>query len=182
MEHLSLNELDAGLPDIAAAPADSGMLAMLVLRPDVDERETPNTAEFQPNVGLVGDNYAARGSSRTEDGSAHPEAEVTIMNTRVLELLTGGDRTRWPLAGDQILVDLDLSFENLPTGTRLRVGGAELEITAKPHTGCGKFAKRFGTDAAKWVNHHPERRLRGVNARVVTAGSCSVGDTLTKVD
>ncbi len=174
-----MEELEAGLEEIAAAPADNTPLTMLVIRPEVDQRELPDTAELEPGVGLVGDNYVTRGSSRTPDGAAHPEAQVTIMNTRVLDLISGGDRSRWPLAGDQILADIDLSMENMPTGTRLKVGSTELEITAKPHTGCGKFAQRFGVDAAKWVNHHADMRLRGVNARVVTNGSCSVGDIIT---
>ncbi len=177
-----MDGLNAGLDEIAAAPADNSPLVMLVVRPDVDQRELPDSAELQPGVGLVGDNYASRGSSRTPDGLAHPEAEITIMNIRVLDLLTNGDRSQWPLAGDQLLVDLDLSFENMPTGTRLQIGSAEVEITAKPHTGCGKFARRFGTDASKWVNQHADKRLRGVNARVATAGSCSIGDTVAKIE
>ena len=46
------------------------------------------------------------------------------MNTRAIELLAG-DRERWPLAGDQLYVDFDLSEEALPAGTRLAVGARQ---------------------------------------------------------
>jgi MOSC domain-containing protein YiiM len=104
------------------------------------------------------------------------------MNARAAELIAGGLERR-PLAGDQLYVDLDLSIENLPAGTRLRVGDAVVEVAAVPHTGCAKFSARFGTDALRFVNKPPGRelRLRGVNARVVTAGAVRVGDTITKL-
>ena len=94
-----------------------------------------------------------------------------------------GSRERWPLAGDQLYVDLDLSVENLPAGTRLAVGDAVVEITPEPHTGCAKFSARFGTDALKFVNKPPGRelRLRGVNARVVTPGTVRPGDAISKL-
>ncbi|HUF47626.1 MAG TPA: hypothetical protein VMM93_07385 [Vicinamibacterales bacterium] len=63
-----------------------------------------NTSE----VGLVGDMWHVRPSSRSADGRAHPDMQINVMNGRVVELLAG-DRARWPLAGDQLFVDLDLS-------------------------------------------------------------------------
>ncbi len=180
MGNLNHQLLAEGLDHIQDSPTNAGLVEMLVLRPDVDERRVVEHAEFAVGAGLVGDNYLARGNVQTEDGKADPEAQITIMNSRVLNLVSGGDRERWPLAGDQILVDMDLSVSNLPTGTRLAVGTAVLEVSAKPHTGCAKFAQRFGLEAAKWINSDPELRLRGINAMVVTAGSCSVGDVITK--
>ena len=90
------------------------------------------------------------------------------MNARAAALVAG-DRERWPLAGDQLYVDLDLSGENLPPGTRLAIGSAVVEVTDEPHTGCKKFSARFGLDALEFVNS-PEGRalnLRGINTRVV---------------
>ena len=181
MGNLTHQQLTDGLDHIQDSPTNAGLIEMLVLRPDVDERQVVEHAEFVVGEGLVGDNYIVRGNKRTHDGKAHPEAQVTVMNSRVLNLISGGDRERWPLAGDQILVDMDLSLSNLPTGTRLSLGTAVLEVSAKPHTGCAKFAQRFGLDAAKWINSDAELRLRGINAIVVTAGTCSVGDVVTKI-
>lgn len=181
MRQLTTEELNKGLDEILQSPADAGLIEMLVLRPEVDHRDVVETLQLIEGSGARGDNYVTRGSSRTEDGRAHPEAQITIMNSRVLQLLSAGDRDRWPWAGDQILVDMDLSTGNLPTATRLRLGSALLEVTAKPHTGCGKFSQRFGLDAVKWVNHDPDLRLRGLNAAVIESGSCSVGDVITKV-
>lgn len=181
MGNLNHQQLAAGLDQIQDSPTNAGLIEMLVLRPDVDQRRVVDSAEFVVGVGLVGDNYVARGNSNTDDGRAHPEAQVTIMNSRVLNLISDGDRERWPLAGDQILVDMNLSVSNLPPGIRLALGTAVLEVSSKPHTGCAKFAQRFGLEAAKWINSDAELRLRGINAMVVAAGTCSVGDVITKV-
>ena len=135
--------LEAGLEHILAAPGDTGRVEMIVRRPDTDHREILETAELDEIEGLVGDNWIMRGSSQTHDGSAHPDMQVTLMNSRVIELISG-DRANWPMAGDQFFVDFDLTGENLPSGTRLKIGLAELEVTAVPHTGCDKFANRFG--------------------------------------
>ena len=107
--------------------------------------------------------------------------QLTVMSTRVIDLLTG-DRTAWPLAGDQLYVDMDLSLENLPAGTRLAVGEAIVEVSAQPHTGCDKFVARFGLDAMKFVNSPLGRRLnlRGINAVVIQEGDIRVGDIVRK--
>jgi hypothetical protein len=181
MRHLSFEELTAGLDNILESPTNAGLIAMIVVRPEVDERQTPDSAELVVGTGMTGDNYVARGNARTDDGKADPEAQITMMNSRVVNLVSHGDRSRWPLAGDQLLVDMDLGAANLPPGTRLSVGSAVLEVSAKPHTGCAKFAQRFGLDAAKWINGDPDLRLRGINAMVVSAGACSVGDVITKM-
>jgi hypothetical protein len=138
--------------------------------------------ELDPVVGLVGDTWSSRSSSRMPDGSPHPDMQLNIMNARVIALLAQSD-DRWALAGDQLYVDLDLAEENLPPGTRLSIGSAVVEVTAEPHTGCGKFLERFGVDAQKFVNSSEGRRLhlRGINARVVTAGIVRVGDRIVKM-
>ena len=132
--------------------------------------------------GLVGDNWRSRSSSRTSDGSPHPDIQLNVMNARVVALLAQ-TKTRWPLAGDQLFVDLDLSAENVPPGTRLAIGTAVIELTDLPHTGCGKFVEGFGVDAMKLVNSELGRRLqlRGVNAKVVQAGHVRVGDVTRKL-
>lgn len=157
-------------------------MQLLVRRPAVDERETPPELLLDVTEGVVGDNWRLRGSSSTPDHSADPDAQVTMMNARVVDLLARGDGDRWKLAGDQIYVDFDLSVSNLPAGTRVRLGSAVLEISSKPHTGCVKFVGRFGTEAMRFVNSPPGRalRMRGVNCRVVAGGSVRLGDSITK--
>jgi MOSC domain-containing protein YiiM len=104
------------------------------------------------------------------------------MNSRAVDLVAV-TRERWPLAGDQLYVDLDLSTENLPTGTILEIGEAQLEVTAAPHTGCAQFKERFGVEALR-LTATPEGRflrLRGINARVVRGGDIHAGDTVSVV-
>jgi MOSC domain-containing protein YiiM len=180
--HIPLARLRAGLGEIRAAPKDGGTLELIVRRPDVDEREVLDTATIDEQSGLLGDNWLAKGSSTTPDGAAHPSKQVTVMNARAIALVAGS-RDRWCLAGDQLYVDLDLSPDNIPPGTLLRVGTAVLEVSDQPHLGCAKFAARFGTAALKFVNC-PEGvslNLRGINARVIEGGTVSVGDQMTKV-
>ncbi len=182
MKHLNTEQLEEGLNQIFQSPKDEGQLALIVCRPKVDQRQILLSAELDVEEGLVGDNWRARGCSATEDGSAHPEMQLNIMNARVADLVAQS-RERWSLAGDQLYVDLDLSDENLPAGTRLAIGEAIVEVTAEPHTGCKKFVERFGLDAMKFVNSGLGKQinLRGINAKVVQAGQISTGDLVRKV-
>jgi len=179
--HLSAAELEAGLGHVLAAPEDDGELVLIAARPRAGERELPTEARLDLAVGLVGDNWSTRGSRGMPDGSAHPEMQITVMNVRVAALVAGPDDMA--MAGDQLYVDLDLSQDNLPIGTRLAIGDAVLEITAPPHTGCKKFVARFGEDAMRFVNSREgrARRLRGMNTKVVVAGTVRVGDRCRKV-
>lgn len=182
MDHADRATLEAGLDHIRRAPTDHGTLELIVRRPAVDEREVLELGELDPAFGLVGDTWADRGSRRTDDGSSHPDMQLTLMGTRTAQLL-GGSRERWPLAGDQLYVDLDLSHGNLPAGTRLAIGEAVVEVTDQPHTGCAKFRRRFGADAHRFVNTEEglALRLRGMNTRVVQAGAIRPGDPITKL-
>jgi hypothetical protein len=181
MNHLTRDELEAGLAVIRQSPKDEGALEMIVRRPAVGTREMLEQGELDETEGLVGDSWSTRGSSRWKRGP-HPDMQLNVMNSRVIALLAQ-DRSRWQLAGDQLFVDLDLSAENVPPGTRLALGDAVIEVTAEPHTGCGKFINRFGVDAAKFVNSPTGRQLqlRGINARVVKAGAIRVGDVVTRL-
>jgi MOSC domain len=175
-------DLDPFLDHVRAAPRDAGPLEMIVSRPGPDVREVVDAAELSVADGLVGDGWRARGSRSMPDGSANPDAQLTLMSTRVLAAVEP-DRSRWPLAGDQLLVDLDLSTSNLPPGTRLAVGEAELEVTSLPHTGCAKFAARYGSDALRWISTPAGRdlRMRGAYVRVVRGGTIRAGETIRKL-
>jgi MOSC domain-containing protein YiiM len=179
--HLDTAALENGLAAIRRAPRDVGTVELIVRRPTPEEREVVAQAQLDPAAGLVGDCWHQRGSRATEDGSAHPDMQLTMMSSRAAALIAR-TRERWPLAGDQLYVDLDLSAANLPPGTLLEVGTATIEITDQPHTGCGKFVRRFGVDAMRFVNTPVGRELnlRGIYARIVTAGAVRTGDAIRK--
>jgi hypothetical protein len=183
MEHRTTQQLEAGLEQVRASPRDAGILEMIVRRPAVDAREVLDVGELSHDAGLVGDTWKERGSSRTGDGSAHPDMQLNVMNARFVDLIAGS-RERWPLAGDQLYVDLDLSHENLPAGTRLAIGDAVIEVTDQPHTGCQKFSARFGLEARRFANSEVGKalRLRGLNARVVVPGTIRRGDSVRRLD
>ena len=173
MTHLTIEELEAGLGTIRQAPTCEGVLELIVRRPRVGERETVDEARLDVDEGLVGDRWKLRGTNR--------DTQLNIMSARVIALVAH-EKERWPLAGDQLFIDLDLSIDNLPPGTHLAIGSAVVEVTAEPHTGCAKFVSRFGLDATQFVNSPlgRELQLRGVNARVVQSGVIRVGDVVKK--
>ncbi len=180
--YVSQAELEAGMEYIRESPRDQGIVRMIVRRPSVDEREVVNEAELSLTEGLVGDNWKSRGSNHAPDGSANIEAQITLTNARLVALLAQEER-RWPLAGDQFYVDFDLSEDNIPPGTRLAIGSAVIEVSAKPHTGCNKFSTRFGVEALKFISSAEGKRLhlRGINTRVFQPGIIHVGDLIKKL-
>jgi MOSC domain-containing protein len=180
--HLTMAELEEGLDTIRQAPRDHGVLKMIVRRPAVDEREVVDEAALNLSDGLVGDSWKMRGSNHTADKSASLNAQITIMNARATALLAQ-DEKRWPLAGDQLYVDFDLSDDNLPPGSRLAIGSAVIEVSTQPHSGCNKFSARFGVEAMKFVNSPEGKRLhlRGINTKVIQAGFIHVGDEVRKI-
>jgi hypothetical protein len=182
VRHLTTDELEAALDHLRQAPKDGGVVELIVRRPEVDQREVIDEAELDIVLGLLGDNWKVRGSRRTPDGSAHPEMQINIMNARVTALLAQ-EKERWPLAGDQLYIDMDLSKENLPAGSRIAVGSAVLEVSALPHTGCKKFVSRFGMEAMQFVNSDigKELCLRGINAKIVQGGIVKVGTIAKKI-
>lgn len=181
--HSTMAELEAGLEHILASPKNAGRLEMIVCRPQKNERVVLAEGMLCPEDGLKGDNWLARGSSQTRDRSANPEEQLTLINARLIALLAR-KRSRWPLAGDQLYVDLDLSEANLPAGTRLALGSAVIEVTPEPHLPCMKFRQRYGGDALTFLNSALGRdlRLRGLHARVVTSGAVREGDWVTKAE
>jgi hypothetical protein len=188
--HLSDEQIEAGLADVLASPQDGGQVAMIVVRPAEDERASRQAAHLSPDGGVEGDRWASAAEGRLPpsvigglpDGRPDPDQQVSMMNARLLRLLAGSE-DRMRLAGDNLVVDLNLSEGNLPPGQKLQVGEVLLEVTAAPHTGCGKFAARFGRDAARLVNAAARRdlHLRGRYARVLRGGTLRVGDLVHKV-
>jgi hypothetical protein len=182
MDHLTTAELEARLDEIRESPADRGALKLIVQRPEVDMRVVLAEGELNSDEGLAGDSWNQRSSKRTEDGGAHPDMQLNIINVRFLSMVAQSEE-RMPLAGDQLVVDFDISESNLPAWTKLSIGEAVIEVTDQPHAGCAKFTQRFGLDAQRFANSEigTAMKLRGINARVITPGRIRQGDVITKL-
>ena len=182
IEHRSLTDLQHGLEDIKNSPPDNGMLYMIVVRTTKRERSVPWFSKLAPEFGLEGDHWSQGSWKTLPDGNPDPSVQVTIMNSRCLDLIATA-KERWPLAGDNLIVDMDISISNLKAGQKVSIGSAILEISDVPHTGCMKFRDRFGVEALKFVSSKEARdlRLRGLFARVVKAGEIRIGDRMKKI-
>ena len=165
-------ELHDRLRALPQSPRDHGRLRFIVCR------HAPGNHESLPRVELSRE-HGVPGDSWNRDIPLNPEAQLAVMNVHIATLIANGQPLTTP--GDNLFVDLDISTANLPTGTRLRVGGALLEVTPKPHNGCAKFAARFGRDALRFVNDAPTRHLnlRGIYWRVIESGEAAVECPIT---
>jgi MOSC domain-containing protein YiiM len=162
------------LDAVRASPKDVGVLKLIVLRLPNEQRETPSQAILSVEHGVGGDRWSLK-------TNADPLKQVSVMNFRFLEAIAG-ESERMNLAGDNLIVDLDLHENNVPPGTRLRIGEVVLEVTDIPHTGCSKFERRYGKAVLDLTNT-PEgsaMHLRGVLARIIHGGEVRLGDTIIK--
>ena len=179
--HRPLAEIERDVAGMGSSPVDNGVVEMIVCRPSIDERRVLDEGVLDVTHGLRGDSWETRGA-RIPGRGPDPLRQITVMNSRILASIAG-DRDRWQLAGDQLIVDLDLSIDSLPAGTRLQIGDAVVEVTEPPHTGCSKFAGRFGADALAWANGPAGRlqRRRGMHVRVLVSGTVRPGDAIRKL-
>jgi MOSC domain-containing protein YiiM len=173
--HLPYAVLAERLQSLPEPPRDEGSVVLVVSRPDVDARVTPSRCRITPEGGVAGDRWANKEPRLLA-------AQVTVMRADVARVLANGQPLS--LSGDNLLMDLDLSQANLPERTRLRVGTALCEVTPKPHTGCSKFAARFGQDARGVTSAEAFRgwRLRGLYVQVLEAGDVGPGDRIVVVE
>jgi hypothetical protein len=171
VSHLTREELVAALCSLPAPPTDHGRVELVVIRPETGLRLTPDCAQLTPEEGVRGDRWRLLSENSLE-------SQVTLIRADAARVFTNGQPLALP--GDNLLVDLDLHENNLPAGTRLRIGTALCEVTPKPHTGCAKFAGRFGAEA-RAITADPEFvewRLRGLHVRVIEAGEVRPGDAI----
>ena len=168
---LSTDQIQAEFEQLEQSPKERGILEYVVLRLPDEKRETPQQATVSPEGGLHGDRW---GRVKTPNA----RAQISMMNSRLLRVLAGSEE-RMALAGDNLLVDFDLSEKNLPAGTTLKIGTATFEVTDLPHTGCKKFEARYGVDALAFVNS--DDRLRGLFVKVIEPGEIQRGDEIDKV-
>ncbi|MBT4099817.1 MAG: MOSC domain-containing protein [Gemmatimonadetes bacterium] len=180
-KHLTTAELESGLPEIRQSPNNDGELQLISRRPAIGERDLIETGELDTTQGLVGDDWSTRGQHQTPPRDPKPDAQLTLMNARAAQLVSGS-KERWALAGDQLYVDFDIGRDNLPIGSRVQIGDAIVEVTAEPHPGCKKFVERFGMDAMTFVNSEEGKQmcLRGINTKIVQSGAIRVGDKINK--
>ncbi len=181
--HVSRDLLDAAVESIRQSPAVEGRIELIVRRPAIGDREVVDQAMLTVADGLLGDNWRDRWSGAEKELQRHKDMQINLMNSRAIDVIAGGDQSLWPLAGDQLFVDFDLSIANLPAGTKIRVGEAILQVTAEPHLGCSKFKQRFGKDAVMFVNSEEAKllNLRGINARVISPGLVTHGGVISKL-
>ncbi len=166
--HLDFEYLCRTLAGLPQAPPSTGQVVLIIRRGTVGRREAPAQSRLTPEAGVPGDAWIHR-------GQPDPAGQLAVMQAGVAELIANGQPLQ--LFGDNLCLDLDLSSANLPTGSRLRLGDALVEVTPKPHDGCRKFRARFGHDALRFVCNAElrHRNLRGIYMRVLEAGDVSVG-------
>jgi hypothetical protein len=182
MTYRTVAELDAGLARVLDAPLDEGTVRLVVRRPGRGQREILEVGQLDTEAGLVGDDWINRPGMGSDEPS--PYAQVTVMNARVAELISGDpEPAAWAQCGDQLYLDLDISEANMPPGTRLRIGEAILEVQAEPHTGCAQFRGWWGADALRFISTEQGRalRMRGANTVVVRSGTVRPGDRAAKL-
>ena len=183
MSEISTTELQ--LAELAAeSPKDEGVIEAIFIRPSVEEREELEEANLSQEEGVEGDRWKTTCGMKLDDGRSDPRVQITMMNSRVLEAIAG-DRSRWSLAGDQLIIDLDVSEKNLPVGQRLCIGDqVVVEVTEVPHTGCSKFVERYGKEVSSYINakDRASLHLRGIYVMVIEAGRIRAGDAIKKAD
>jgi len=178
MTYQTTEQLESGMARVIDTPKDQGLVRLVVRRPAKSQREILEVGRLDTEQGLVGDDWINRPNKTT--GRPSPYAQVTVMNARAAELISGDpEPAAWAQCGDQLYVDLDISEANMPAGTRIEVGDAVLEVQAEPHTGCVQFREWWGGDALRHINTKEglALRMRGANTSVVRAGDVRPGDT-----
>ena len=182
MTYQTTEQLEAGMAGVLDAPSAEGPVRLVVRRPGRGQREILAEGQLDTELGLVGDDWINRPGMNRDTPS--PYAQVTVMNARVAELISGDpDPASWAQCGDQLYVDLDISEANMPPGTRIGVGAAVLEVQSEPHTGCVQFRSWWGGDALRHISTEQGQalRMRGVNTRVVQSGIVRPGDRARKL-
>lgn len=176
-DHVTIGECAAALSQVMAAPKDGGLITGLCLRPAPNQRSFPDRVRLTRAEGIPGERWLTMPWLRLPDGRPDPQIQVSILQTRILDLVWR-DRESVVHPGDPIIADMDLSEENLPAGTLLRAGTAVLKVSREPNLGCVKWKVRYGAPSLDWIRAHPELRLRGVLCSVEEDGEVGLGDRI----
>lgn len=176
---ITMPELMQALPHVTAAPKDQSIVRQLTFRPAPNQRQHPERLTLTRAEGVPGERWLSMPWLRLADGSPDPDIQVSILPTRVHDLVRRSPDQPHP--GDTILADLDTSTANLPAGTILQVGSAKLRVSGLFNEGCVKWKVRYGADARAWTElpGHPDLRLRGILCAVIEDGEVATGDAIT---
>jgi hypothetical protein len=175
-------DLAASLPHVLSAPRDHGVVRLLCVRPSPNARSFPDSLTLTRACGVAGDCESSRPWLALPDGRMDPRIQVSIMSSRVLDLVwRERDRVTYP--GDNIAVDMDLTAGSLPEGALLSAGTSILRVSDVPNDGCAKWKVRCGRAAFDWTSA-PERaqlRLRGLFCSVEQDGVVRLGDVIRRL-
>lgn len=182
MTFVTMDELQAALPHVLDAPKDAAPIEQLCLRPGYGKRDFVNQITMTREFGMPGERWMKSPWLKLPDGSPDPRIQVSILGTRVLDLVWR-DRDAAPHPGDPILADMDFSHDNMPVGTLLSVGTATLRVSDQFNDACVKWKVRYGKDAKDWivVPDNVKYRLRGILCEIVEDGVAHTGDLITKL-
>jgi hypothetical protein len=172
--HLTRAALAAGISALPPAPVERGTVELLVARGSSGERELPHAARLTREGGMPGDRWAG-------DDRYGPNYQLATTRADIARLIANGQPL--DLHGDNLYLNLDLSFRNLPAGSLLRLGEALLAVTPQLHNGCKKWVQRFGLDAMQLnlASDYRQLRLRGLYLKVIEDGTVRVGDSVVVV-
>lgn len=179
---LGIQELDRAFANLSPFPKDQGTVLDLCVRPGPDQREPRESIELSPEHGAVGDRWIRKTWMYLPDGRPDPRVQTAVCNLSILRLIQALTGCRHH-PGDTIFTDLDLSHDNLPCGTRLRIGEAVLEVSDVENDACAKFAIHYGQDVFDWIRHPANRhlRLRGLFAQIIQPGVVRLSDQIRRV-
>ena len=176
---VSANDLEAGLPHVLAAPKTDAAIAMLCFRPGFGLRTFPDSLSMTRAGGIAGERWLTHPWLKLADGSPDPRIQVSILPTRVLDLVWR-DRIGMVHPGDPIVADLDMTEANLPAGTLLQAGTAVLRVSDELNDGCVKWKARYGVAAMNWITapDHLPMRLRGILCSIEQDGVVRMDDRI----
>jgi hypothetical protein len=177
MPHVTAATLTAALPHVLAAPKTDAPIAMLCYRPDFNHRSFPDSLTLTKAMGIPGERWLKHPWLRLADGAPDPRIQVSLLPTRVLDLVWQ-DRETTLHPGDPIVADLDMTDANMPPGTLIQAGTAVLRVSDEWNNGCIKWKARYGADALSWITAQPHLRLRGLLCSVEQDGVLHVTDRL----
>ena len=144
----------------------------LVQRNIDGSRETPQQVFADVEQGIVGDRWFL-------DENRELSEQVAMMNIHIAKFFANGQKLT--LFGDSLFVDFDISPENMPVGTKIKIGEAIFVVTDEMHGPCSKFKKRFGTAAFQICATEKHRHYRGIYLQVLQSGDIWIGAEIQKL-